>query len=343
MHHSLKTSSGYTNTCTTTKARFQVQSSHSQPGVGSTNTLSMREKSHMKRRVNKEHNSNFRAGYININEEYLHKTGIRGRKRYFLYCFVGFLVFLALLNALVTAWLVYKFRIYHIGMKPMEFVSDNNMLRFLEESEVRVIKMSNARLGGRFEKDLYVVSKNSTMLIGAENMRGSVLKLKKGLTRISSDYFIVKGKNSSVNLLQTGYEGMEVPLKHAKNLHALTVQVGKLRSREGYQDIVFESQKQIKVVGSEGVQVESGKSVFVEPSNSVNLNASDGSIHFDFGSNIYLNQSLPRLSPGYQIDTNLIIYKLCVCLDSGRVFRVPITGPSSGCNTLNENQNPCDL
>lgn len=50
----------------------------------------------------------------------------------------------------------------------MEFVSDNNMLRFLEESEVRVIKMSNARLGGRFEKDLYVVSKNSTVSTGFE-------------------------------------------------------------------------------------------------------------------------------------------------------------------------------
>ncbi|XP_067661450.1 beta-sarcoglycan-like [Haliotis asinina] len=312
-------------------------------GAGSTNTLSMREKSHMKRRVNKEHNSNFRAGYININEEYLHKTGIRGRKRYFLYCFVGSLVFLALLNALVTAWLIYKFRIYHVGMKPLEFVSDMNILRFLEESEVQIIKMSNARLGGRYEKDLSIISKNSTMFVGAENMRGSVLKLKNGLFRVSSDNFLIKEKNTGDTLLQTGIEQVEVPLRQAKNLHALTVQVGKLRSRKGYQDIVFESQKQIKVVGSEGVQVESGKSVFIEPSNSVKLNASDGSIHFDFGSNIYLNQSLPRLSPGYQIDPNLIIYKLCVCSDSGRVFRVPITGSNSGCNTLNENENPCDL
>ena len=63
--------------------------------------LSMREKSTLKRRINREHNSNFRAGYININEAYLHKTGIRGRKRYFLYCVVAFLVIIALLNALV--------------------------------------------------------------------------------------------------------------------------------------------------------------------------------------------------------------------------------------------------
>ena len=74
-----------------------------QANAGDTGTLSMREKAQMKRRVTKEHNSNFRAGYININEEYLHKTGIRGRKRYLFYCFITSLVIIAILNALVRA------------------------------------------------------------------------------------------------------------------------------------------------------------------------------------------------------------------------------------------------
>ena len=63
--------------------------------------MSMREKSQLKRRINKEHNSNFRAGYVPVNEVYLHKAGIRGRKRFLLYsCFVLLLV-VAVLNTAV--------------------------------------------------------------------------------------------------------------------------------------------------------------------------------------------------------------------------------------------------
>lgn len=65
----------------------------------------MRQKSALKRRITREHNSNFRAGYININEQYLHKTGIRGRKRYFLYCLVALLFIVAIVNALVRHYI----------------------------------------------------------------------------------------------------------------------------------------------------------------------------------------------------------------------------------------------
>ena len=44
--------------------------------------------------------SNFRAGYVPVNEEYLHKAGIRGRKRFLLY--LGF-VFLFIITVLNTA------------------------------------------------------------------------------------------------------------------------------------------------------------------------------------------------------------------------------------------------
>lgn len=56
----------------------------------------------VKRRVNREHSRNFNAGYINIDEQYLHKTGVRGRKAYFLYGLVFVLIAVTLLNILVS-------------------------------------------------------------------------------------------------------------------------------------------------------------------------------------------------------------------------------------------------
>lgn len=64
-------------------------------------SMSMRGKSQLKRRINKEHNSNFRAGYVPVNEAYLHKAGIRGRKRFLLYSCLVVLLVLAVLNTAV--------------------------------------------------------------------------------------------------------------------------------------------------------------------------------------------------------------------------------------------------
>lgn len=63
---------------------------------------SMREKAIERRNINKEHNSNFKAGYVPIEEERLHKTGLRGRKGNMAVCIVVLLFLLALINLIVS-------------------------------------------------------------------------------------------------------------------------------------------------------------------------------------------------------------------------------------------------
>ena len=62
----------------------------------------MREKAIERRSINKEHNSNFKAGYVPIEEERLHKTGLRGRKGNMAVCIVILLFLLALINLIVS-------------------------------------------------------------------------------------------------------------------------------------------------------------------------------------------------------------------------------------------------
>lgn len=62
----------------------------------------MREKAIERRGINKEHNSNFKAGYVPIEEERLHKTGLRGRKGNMAVCIVVLLFLLALINLIVS-------------------------------------------------------------------------------------------------------------------------------------------------------------------------------------------------------------------------------------------------
>ncbi|XP_038857882.1 beta-sarcoglycan-like isoform X2 [Salvelinus namaycush] len=63
---------------------------------------SMREKAIERRTTNKEHNSNFKAGYVPIEEERLHKTGLRGRKGNMAVCIIILLFLLALINLIVV-------------------------------------------------------------------------------------------------------------------------------------------------------------------------------------------------------------------------------------------------
>lgn len=62
----------------------------------------MREKAIERRNINKEHNSNFKAGYVPIEEERLHKTGLRGRKGNMAVCIIVLLFLLALINLIVS-------------------------------------------------------------------------------------------------------------------------------------------------------------------------------------------------------------------------------------------------
>lgn len=62
----------------------------------------MREKAIERRSVNKEHNSNFKAGYVPIEEERLHKTGLRGRKGIIAIGIIILLFLLALINLIVS-------------------------------------------------------------------------------------------------------------------------------------------------------------------------------------------------------------------------------------------------
>jgi beta-sarcoglycan len=54
-----------------------------------------------KRAIEREQESNFKAGRIPIHERHLHRTGIRGRKRYIYYAFLYLLGIVCFINLVV--------------------------------------------------------------------------------------------------------------------------------------------------------------------------------------------------------------------------------------------------
>ncbi|KAB0401662.1 hypothetical protein E2I00_019002 [Balaenoptera physalus] len=125
---------------------------------------SMREKAVERRNVNKEHNSNFKAGYIPIDEDRLHKTGLRGRKGSLAICVIILLFILAVINLIVTLVIWAVIRIGPNGCDSMEF-HESGLLRFKQVSDMGVIHpLYKSTVGGRRNENLVITGNNQPKL-----------------------------------------------------------------------------------------------------------------------------------------------------------------------------------
>ena len=71
------------------------------PQFSSLSSKPMWTKAKEKRAATRRHTTNFNSGHIEIDEYHLSRTGLRGRKRWFLWCGVIGLLVIATVNLMV--------------------------------------------------------------------------------------------------------------------------------------------------------------------------------------------------------------------------------------------------
>lgn len=69
-----------------------------------------------KKTAGRRHASNFNAGYVEVEEYHLHRTGIRGRKRWFVWCGAAILLAIVLANLLVSSVHMYIIQLTDISL-----------------------------------------------------------------------------------------------------------------------------------------------------------------------------------------------------------------------------------
>ncbi|XP_033743527.1 beta-sarcoglycan-like [Pecten maximus] len=313
---------------------------------GDVSNMSMREKSTLKRRINREHNSNFRAGYININEPYLHKTGIRGRKRYFLYCVIVFVILLACANALLTAGIMYALKFSYFGVQSLEFIPDSRLLRFLSDTTLSTVQIFDGFIGSRKNSSFMIQNDNGPVVFMADgglDDRASKVELRPGSAEVKSvEDFKVRSPDTGKMLLSTGLEAVQEWTSTSSpgiNIHAPVVEVPVLESVPGVDGLNIESYQNTEIKGMEGLELSSLGKVYLI-TNNITLHSTDGNIIMDATNGVYLDSNLPRATtPLSSTTTNA--YKVCVCMPSGRVFAVQVTGPGVGCGDADPDNDPC--
>uniref|UniRef100_H3B6W3 Beta-sarcoglycan n=1 Tax=Latimeria chalumnae TaxID=7897 RepID=H3B6W3_LATCH len=212
---------------------------------------SMREKAVERRNINKEHNSNFKAGYIPINEERLHRTGLRGRKGNLAICVIVVLFLLAVINLIITLVIWTVIRIGPSGCDSMEF-HESGLLRFKQESDMGVIHpLHKSTVGGRRNEDLVITGNNQPVVFQQGTTKLSVEKEKTSITSDIGMAFV--DPRTQKTLFSTDYETHEFHLPEGvKTLNVQKASTGRITSN-ATSDLNIKAGGKAIVRGNEGV------------------------------------------------------------------------------------------
>ncbi|XP_025889320.1 beta-sarcoglycan [Nothoprocta perdicaria] len=294
---------------------------------------SMREKAVERRNVNKEHNSNFKAGYIPIDEDRLHKTGLRGRKGNLAICVIVLLFILAVVNLIITLVIWAVIRIGPNGCDSMEF-HESGLLRFKQVSDMGVIHpLYKSTVGGRRNEDLVITGNNQPIVFQQGTTKLSVEKDKTSITSdIGMEFVDPRTQNT---LFSTDYETHEFHLPSGvKILNVQKASTERITSN-ATSDLNIKVDGRAIVRGNEGVFI-TGKTIEFRMGGNMELRA-ESSIVLN-GTVMVSPARLPSSSHGeHGGNGNWLRFKLCMCAD-GTLFKVQVTGHNMGCQTA---ANPC--
>ncbi|GAB0188436.1 leucine-rich repeat-containing protein 66 [Grus japonensis] len=267
---------------------------------------SMREKAVERRNVNKEHNSNFKAGYIPIDEDRLHKTGLRGRKGNLAICVIVLLFILAVINLIITLVIWAVIRIGPNGCDSMEF-HESGLLRFKQVSDMGVIHpLYKSTVGGRRNEDLVITGNNQPIVFQQGTTKLSVEKDKTSITSdIGMEFVDPRTQNT---LFSTDYETHEFHLPNGvKILNVQKASTERITSN-ATSDLNIKVDGRAIVRGNEGVFI-TGKTIEFRMGGNMELKAENSII---LNGTVMVSPSrLPSSSYGEQFNNgNWLRFKL---------------------------------
>ncbi|XP_078073321.1 beta-sarcoglycan isoform X1 [Mustelus asterias] len=296
---------------------------------------SMHEKAVDRRNINKEHNSNFKAGYVPIDEERLHRTGLRGRKGNLAICVIVLMFILAVINLIITLVIWTVIRIGPSGCDSMEF-HEEGLLRFKQESDMGVVyPMHKSTVGGRRDEDLLITGNNQPVVFQQGTTKLSVEQDKTSITSDIGMSFVDPRTQKTV--FSTDYDTHEFHLpKGVKTLNVQKASTERITSNHST-DLQIHAGGRVIIRGNEGVFI-MGKTIEFRMRGDMELKAVNSII---LNGTVMINTSrLPHSSTGeFLVGDGWERYKLCMCAD-GTLFRVQVKNRNTGCQTSN---NPCGI
>lgn len=307
-------------------------------------TLSMRDKALLKRSVSKHHNNNLKAGYVPVHEQYLHKTGIRGRKTFAFWALMSLLFMLAVGNLILTSTILGVLRLGQ-GMENLELISEDSTIKFYGDTDLGYITKPDGKLEGFLEVPIEIFGKNGSILINIANRSSrnsranNMLKMtNNGTTFQNVNTFDVKNANGKI-LFRITEPSWHI-LTQMQNIQTEMVQTNKIVSPVG-EKLTIEA-KNITLKGTEGTTIE-GKAIVWSADQNIYLNSINGSILLSSKKGVSLD--FMKIPIATQKHGEIVgQYKVCICMPQGKLFRIPVSknkAESNYCHHINALHDPC--
>ncbi|CAD5114286.1 DgyrCDS3428 [Dimorphilus gyrociliatus] len=279
---------------------------------------SITAKSAEKEKTNKEHLGNFNTGYVNIDEYYLHRTGIRGKKINALN-FCLFLICLSIItNLALTFLLISVLRISETGMAAIRFGSDLMTVKqsFTVEGacDIDSALYSNPHTNLKIELE---GNESFEMLTFYENSGSKVIINENGIILRVADSFKIVNDEGEIVFTSNYSEQLRLP-----KVNNLKVKQSKANHIINYGTGITISSKLSSYFDAEDIEYDGGnfqaisKDLDIETKSSLILQASS-----------FSGKTLPiaKITNG---NSSKYAVQLCVCMYSGKLIAMTA---ESGC------------
>ncbi|XP_022086293.1 beta-sarcoglycan-like [Acanthaster planci] len=288
---------------------------------GTSGRLSMLEKSLERRRVNKEHNSNFRAGHVPVHEDHLHKTGLRGRKRYFAYCFLLLLYVAAVGNLAITGLMMWTLRIDMNGLQSFQFLK-GGAVRFLDEVDIDSVVSSHGEIGGYVGQDLEITGQSSAVQVVAYEKPVASVEVSSGETVMRGRKGLkVVNPRSGATVFHTDTSKEAVLPAQMNTMQSPLITTNRIVS-DTQDDLTVSSDGLVEFLSSDVLDL-SSKQLQAEARDI--LLTSRSTLILDSSAGTFLNATLlPKASTSVGNRPKASVFKLCACKTSGRIFQVRV-------------------
>lgn len=311
-------------------------------------TLSLRNKALLKRNMNRNHSNNVRAGYVAVNEQYLHKTGLRGRKTYAFWTLIMLLFFMAIGNLMLTFIILGVLRLGQ-GMESLELVPEASLIKFFGETDLDRIYKKDGKLESFGDAPLELTGNNGSVVVKlvdtGEASQPQIVSNQEGTSVQGVKSFDVHDPSTGQTIFSTDFPNFGLP-QGVEKLDIKLARTHRIASPIN-EELTLSAETYVRMKGTEGTHMD-GQEILWKADQDIFLKSVNGSIILDAPKGIFLDvKNMPIATsesnkPGRPITLQ---YKLCVCIPNGKVFRVPVvqglSHKNSGCNYYSPEIDPC--
>jgi len=251
---------------------------------------------------------------------------------------IVFIFILAIGNLILTLVILGVLRLGQ-GMQSLELLSEENLIKFYGTADLGVIYQKTGHIDGFSDIPLEITGEGASVNMKT-NLDAELPSIEVGIksTKIKSDSFDVNDPKSGQTIFSTDYPNFGLPrgVKVLNIQHANTKRI----SSPVDQNLQVESSSFMKFKGTEGTSL-NGQEVVWSADQDIYLKSVNKSIILSGNDGIYIDiERLPivRMDENghgkYKSDRRQSKnqFKICVCMPSGKLFRVPvITGDSASC------------